>query len=877
MRRLALLAVVPLALAPLGCGSSRPAASTPVRHGLVSGTGAHWFRWTAPKTGRVTIAPAATGPAPAVRVYRGTARRDEIASSTGGAAARTAPASFRAQAGRIYELEVTASKAAPYRLLLVASGGTAVQAPKTQQRADDGPAVSCGSAPSGWSTGSVSISCTASSTVGLLSASDAHFTLTASLPDGAESGNVSSSARSICDTDGACTVAGPVDGIAIDRRPPTTACDPVPAQWQAADVTIHCVATDGGSGLAQPSQSSLTFTASVPAGQAGRVTVPATRICDAAGNCASVGPFGPVEIDRSTPVATCAKPPSGWVGRQVSIACKVTDTGSGLAEPSQSTVTLATTVGKGAQDDAAATGSVTVCSRVQTCVTVGPVKGLEVDLAPPTVACAAPAGWSRGPVSVPCTARDDGAGLARGVAASFALTAKAARSATGTRKVCDAVGNCAVAGPVAVQIDDSPPEIACARPPSTWSDASVTIHCNASDTKSGLAHTADAAFDLVAHAPANGSTADARTGTRRVCSKLGVCATAGPVAGIRIDTTRPAVSCAAVPKGTVTLNVRIACTASDRASGLGNPADASFVLATAVAAGASDAHAQTGERRVCSASGVCTTAGPFTVAVDRSSRASGDGPVIAVPKRATVLLGVRSQAGGAATAYPSPAAHDSIGEPLPVTCSPGPGSTPAPGWTSVSCSATDGADRQTVTAFPVVVKVAPAIASDGAAAAGGTWRAAGLGYAPGSAVTVTFDGIQVAKGTAGPHGVAAVAYTVPAKASRGSHEVAVAGHDANGDPVTSLAPVETAATASGAPPNPAPDTAPPADPGPPPSVQGPTHFALAKTAATPKPKPVASGGGARSWLWVLAALGAVALGGVALAVRSRRRRPSASA
>ena len=871
MRRAAILIL--LALAPLGCGSGHTAAPTTVRHGLVSGTGAHWFRWTAPASGRVTIAPAEAGPAPAVRVYRGTQRREVIASSEGGAAARSAPASFRAQAGRTYELEVKApSKTSSYRLLLVASSGAALQAPKARQKADDGPAVSCGSAPSGWSAGTVSVSCTASSPVGLLDSSDAHFTLTASLPDGSESADASTNARTVCDTDGACTVAGPVDGIALDRRAPTTACDPAPSDWQAANVTIHCVAEDGGSGLAQPSQASMTFTTSVPAGQAARVTLPATTVCDLAGNCSTVGPFGPVPVDRSVPTATCAHAPAGWVGHQVSVGCRVSDAGAGLANPSQSTVTLSTNVGGGGVSDNASTGSVRVCSVVQTCVTVGPLNGLSVDLAPPAVTCTPPAGWSRGPVAVRCTAHDDGAGLAHRADALFSLSAKAPKDETGKRKVCDAVGNCAVAGPVAVKIDDSAPEVACGRPPSTWSQTSVTIRCNAYDTESGLAHAADSAIDLVAKAPADGSTADAKTGTRRVCSKLGVCATAGPVTGIRIDTTSPRISCSALPKGTVTLNVHIDCTASDSGSGLRSAEDGSFVLATAVAAGAHDAHAQTGSRRVCSAAGRCVTAGPFAVDVDRSSRAGGAGPSVAVPKRATVLLGNSTPLGGSAQAYPSPEARDSLDEQLPVTCSPGPTSAPPPGWTSVSCSATDGADRQTVASFPVVVKVDRALASQGSAAAGRPWGAAGVGYAPHSAVTVTFDGAEVATGTASAHGVAAVAFTVPAKAARGTHEVAVSGRDASGDPMTSLAAVQTAATVSGTPPHPAADAVPPPDPGPAPRTAQPTHFALK---GTPAAKP--SAGAARSWWWVLAALALLALAGAALAVRSRRRRPSASA
>jgi endonuclease G len=58
-------------------------------------------------------------------------------------------------------------------------------------------------------------------------------------------------------------------------------------------------------------------------------------------------------------------------------------------------------------------------------------------------------------------------------------------------------------------------------------------------------------------------------------------------------------------------NVSIACTASDSFSGLSNPADASFVLTTSVAAGFEDSNASTDSRVVCDAAGNCVTAGPI--------------------------------------------------------------------------------------------------------------------------------------------------------------------------------------------------------------------------------------------------------------------------
>jgi hypothetical protein len=59
------------------------------------------------------------------------------------------------------------------------------------------------------------------------------------------------------------------------------------------------------------------------------------------------------------------------------------------------------------------------------------------------------------------------------------------------------------------------------------------------------------------------------------------------------------------------VNTTIACTASDTESGLANPADASFALTTAVAAGEETADALTDSRQICDVAGNCATAGPI--------------------------------------------------------------------------------------------------------------------------------------------------------------------------------------------------------------------------------------------------------------------------
>ena len=78
-----------------------------------------------------------------------------------------------------------------------------------------------------------------------------------------------------------------------------------------------------------------------------------------------------------------------------------------------------------------------------------------------------------------------------------------------------------------------------------------------------------------------------------------------------LDTTPPNVTCASPAAAWHADNVSLACTASDTGSGLANPADASFSLATSVAVGAEVANASTNSHPVCDVAGNCATGGPI--------------------------------------------------------------------------------------------------------------------------------------------------------------------------------------------------------------------------------------------------------------------------
>lgn len=112
---------------------------------------------------------------------------------------------------------------------------------------------------------------------------------------------------------------------------------------------------------------------------------------------------------------------------------------------------------------------------VEYCVEAG-INGVNPpeDLTPPAISCAAADGaWHATNVSLTCTASDAGSGLANVADASFSLITSVApgnesiNTSTDSRLVCDALGNCATAGPIAGNmIDRKAPAITITTPAS---------------------------------------------------------------------------------------------------------------------------------------------------------------------------------------------------------------------------------------------------------------------------------------------------------------------------------------------------------------------------------------------------------------------------
>ena len=131
--------------------------------------------------------------------------------------------------------------------------------------------------------------------------------------------------------------APPSITIQVDKTAPSLNCvgpNPAPSGWQASDVLYNCSASDGGSGLADPSQSNFTQTTNVPSGtETNNATIAAVTVQDVAGNTSSPqGPYGPFEIDKkapavSAPILSVTNP---MVGQSVTATYTCSDGGSGV-------------------------------------------------------------------------------------------------------------------------------------------------------------------------------------------------------------------------------------------------------------------------------------------------------------------------------------------------------------------------------------------------------------------------------------------------------------------------------------------------------------------------------------------------------------------
>jgi hypothetical protein len=191
------------------------------------------------------------------------------------------------------------------------------------------PTWACDDVPSGWVRGDLTLSCHASDAVsGLDPNSPATFTLATSLGPDAESANVATNTRTLCDVAGNCVDAH-LTGLMIDNKAPIVSGAPTSApngnNWYNTPVEIHWNCTDGGSGVtACPNDQSIETE--------GTTQTVTQTVSDNAGNSTTATSSPAVNIDLTAPTVSYSGNQGNYqVDQIVTIHCSASDNLSGIA------------------------------------------------------------------------------------------------------------------------------------------------------------------------------------------------------------------------------------------------------------------------------------------------------------------------------------------------------------------------------------------------------------------------------------------------------------------------------------------------------------------------------------------------------------------
>jgi hypothetical protein len=124
----------------------------------------------------------------------------------------------------------------------------------------------------------------------------------------------------------------------VDTTPPTVNCGSADGTWHNANVSISCTASDGASGLADPTNdASFSLTTNVAGGaEDSNATTDSRLVCDVAENCELAGPVAGNKVDRKAPtnIQFVGGPTAGGAYYFGSVpaapTCTASDGGSGV-------------------------------------------------------------------------------------------------------------------------------------------------------------------------------------------------------------------------------------------------------------------------------------------------------------------------------------------------------------------------------------------------------------------------------------------------------------------------------------------------------------------------------------------------------------------
>ena len=256
-------------------------------------------------------------------------------------------------------------------------------------------------------------------------------------------------------------------------------------------------------------------------------------------------------VDATAPIVQCDQPDALWHASDVSLTCAASDSGSGLANPSDASFTLSTSVPAGTETANASTGPHQVCDAINNCATAGPISGIKVDKKAPTISATATttgdgkpylAGtWTNQSVQVKFACADGGSGVNAPTISPPVILSGDGKDQSVTGGCADNVANTVSTSFTSIDIDKTPPSITYQgqAPPanaSSWNNTSITLTWSCADALSGpIASSATATIATEGtNQSASGSCADQAGNTATDTQ-----------AGLNVDETPPALTVSA--------------------------------------------------------------------------------------------------------------------------------------------------------------------------------------------------------------------------------------------------------------------------------------------------------------------------------------------
>src|SRR5579875_2785190 len=388
--------------------------------------------------------------------------------------------------------------------------------------------------------------------------------------------------------------------------------------WYTGPVKVEWAVSDPESGIASSSGCDTTTLSTDTTGTTLTCSaVNGVGLQSSADVTVKIDQTGP-EIDAAATTADgMTYTPGTWTNQDVTVTFTCHDVTSGIAScPAPLTVSS-----EGAGQSVSGTAYDNAGN--STTYTFG---NIQVDPAAPVVNSPALTAGNNGPTytpgqwsSVPITLTPDCSDSVSGIAAAPPVTLTTEGPDQSITYTCVTNAGTVVTKTVGgINIDKTPPLISAGATTAdgkpyvagTWTNQAVTVHFTCSDPPNASNGTQGSGLYSCPQDVTVSSEGSGQSVSGTAYDNAGNQASAS-FGDIDIDTTAPSVSCSSADGSWHAVNVSIACTAQDSASGLANASDANFSLSTAVADGTSDADAATGSRSVCDNAGYCTQAGPI--------------------------------------------------------------------------------------------------------------------------------------------------------------------------------------------------------------------------------------------------------------------------